>query len=144
MKKLTADDVFRAAAQIKAVQENTPTAASAADSPSVPASQADDWMESTEQAFENAKQSEHPSAELSKLFFMASLFGDPTSDQITVYGPAPHNVAWMVKDGGHYGFGPYTFDVDHNQIIHLAYSGSPLTSSAADIPAVWAQQGLGN
>ena len=57
----------------------------------------DDWMQNTEQAFENAKESANPSAELSKLFFMASLFGDPSSDQITVYDPAPHNVAWMVE-----------------------------------------------
>jgi hypothetical protein len=104
----------------------------------------DAWTENTQQAFESARQPGQPPDELSKLFFVASLFGDPNSDQVMVYDPAPHTVAWQVQDGGHYGFGPYSFDIYHNQIIHVAYGGSSASSSAADIPTLWARQGLGN
>jgi hypothetical protein len=101
------------------------------------------WVENTQGAFDEAKQSENSSEDLSQLFFIASLFTDESTNRITTYNPTPQDVAWQVQED-HYGFGPYTFDVYHNQIVHLAQNGVPLTASAADIPSVWTRQGLGN
>lgn len=101
------------------------------------------WVENTQQAFDEAKQSENSSEDLSQLFFIASLFTDNTMNQITTYNPAPQNVALQIQQD-HYGFGPYTFEIYQNQIVHLAHNGVPLTASAADIPSVWTRQGLGN
>jgi hypothetical protein len=101
------------------------------------------WVENTQGAFDQAKESDQSSAELSKVFFVASLFSDDSSNRITTYDPSPKAVAWQVQ-GDHYGFGPYTFDVYHNQIVHLAQNGVPLSASAADIPSLWNLQGLGN
>ena len=103
------------------------------------------WMDNTRQAFEDAQQPGQPAGELSKLFFVAPLFDDSTGDKITVYDPAPQEVALQAQEEGHYGFGPYSFDIYHNRIVHLAMGGvSSTASAAADIPALWAQQGLGN
>jgi len=100
------------------------------------------WMDDTTAAFEAAEDSESP-ADLSKVFFMANLFTDDSTARTLIYNPTGTAVPWQVHDQ-HFGFGPYSFDVSDNQIVHLAYNGESLGTAAATIPSQWFNQGLGN
>jgi len=102
-----------------------------------------DWVNNTEQAFAAVKGSEQPTEDLSKLFFVASLFTDNSLNRTTTYDPAPKDEAWQVQDNS-YAFGPIAFQVYHNQIVHSTDRGVLLTASAATIPSLWTRQGLGN
>ena len=104
----------------------------------------DSWAEGTPQALQEAAQSENAGEELSKLMFVGSLFGDASGNRVTIYDPTPEDAPWGIRPDGRYGFGAISFEVDHNQIVHLAYGSTSLGTAAADIPASWAQQGLGN
>lgn len=101
-----------------------------------------DWTTNTKGAFQQAEQS-GSAKEMDKLLLIASLFSDPDSARSVIYDPNAKQVAWQVQEN-HYGFGPFSFDVFHNEITNLAYKGVSLGNSKATIPTQWAAQGLGN